>query len=305
MDATNSDATAEAAAEVAGVAAKAVGAAGAPPSETSAPFMTAGQLATLLLQARGPILDRLGRAVQKFDGCGTADVAQWLDDFERRCSVEGADPCDYVEFCLDGNALRVLRTMTVQESRQWPVVRDRLTAQFGMPEQIAYRSFVERKMSFEEPIDVFIDDLARYGARFGVRTEDKVFRVAFLEGLPREVYRWAVTLQDVYTCGFSDIVDKVRRRLASFPRPQKGAAAVAAVTTGNSTSCYRCKGPHLVSKCPKKRPSGPPKERPCFRCKKQGHFVRDCPLPPPAPGASAGFALEEDGRGASSSSMEL
>ena len=135
--------------------------------------------------------------MEKFDGSSNADVQQWLDCFERRCGVERVDPCDFIEFLLNKNALRLFHMLTVEEAKSWPTIRDRLMGQYGLPEQSAYQRFVARRMVLSEPIDVFVDDLTRYGSRIGATQEDKIFRAAFLEGLPVAVYKWAVTLCDV------------------------------------------------------------------------------------------------------------
>ena len=47
-----------------------------------------GELANILMQARGPIIDRLGRVLPKFSGDGSYDVTQWLDKLESRCALE-------------------------------------------------------------------------------------------------------------------------------------------------------------------------------------------------------------------------
>ena len=51
-----------------------------------------GTLASILMQAKGPIIDRLERALSKFSGDGTLDVSEWLDGLERRCKAERVSP---------------------------------------------------------------------------------------------------------------------------------------------------------------------------------------------------------------------
>ena len=296
-------ATSEAAADVV---------AAGPSAGAPAGLIDATQLAGIMMQARGPVLDRLGRAMDKFDGSANVDVQQWLDFFERRCGVERADPCDFIEFLLDKGAHKLFTMMTVEEAKSWPTIRDRLMRQYGLPEQQAYQRFVARRMASSEPVDVYVNDLTRYGSRVGVTQEDKFFRVAFLEGLPVAVYKWAVMLADVYTCGFSDLVEKIRRRLASLPSRAllKGpVAAGAAKGAKGAPKCNRCNGGHLVSKCTsQRRPGSGHGVKKCFRCKKPGHFVNDCPVPAgPAASAAApaNFRDEVDGGGATTSDSEM
>ena len=47
-----------------------------------------GQLANVLTQARGPILDRLARQLRKLTGGGSTDVVEWLESLERLCQLE-------------------------------------------------------------------------------------------------------------------------------------------------------------------------------------------------------------------------
>ena len=81
-----------------------------------------GQLVSILMQAKGPIIDRLGRALPKFSGDGTLDVSEWLDDLERRCKVERVGPEEVVDFLLEGNAARVFRALRVSEASQWEMM---------------------------------------------------------------------------------------------------------------------------------------------------------------------------------------
>ena len=302
------------------------GGAESPPEVTAASFtggtgspgvtsIDIGQLASILMQAKGPIIDRLGRALPKFSGDGTLDVAEWLDDLERRCKVERVGPEEVVDFLLEGNAARMFRALRVSEASQWEVVKGALLAQYGLSRQEAYRRFTDRQLQAGEAVDVYMDDLQRLGARVGAKPEDMFFRVKFLEGLPSSTHKWAVMLPEVYTSDFDKLLSKVRDRL-SAQRAATGHAnnsktnVVAAASKKPGLVCPRCTGPHRVRDCTQSRrkakavpSSSSKKDSLCFRCKKPGHFARDC-QEPAAAAAGSGFHEEGVARGTTPSNVE-
>ena len=290
------------------------------------------QLASLLTQARGPILDRLSRQLKKLTGDGSQDVTEWLDDLERLCGLEKVDPADLVGFLLEGEPARLHRRMSVADASQWDVVRATLVAEYAMPLQVAWRRFAELQLEGWESVDVYLDRLERLGGRLGISSKDMVFRTKFYEGLPSPVYEWAVGHESAYTAAFDTILSRVRDRMASRKvtanRPARGGgASAAAAATGGSGGCYRCgQVGHRVKACPVKG-SAKPKAKPvgsssskstgCFRCGGLEHVVKDCPRPRAASTAEAasavapaqghelvGFYLEGVQPGGASSRME-
>ena len=125
-------------------------------------------LASILMQQRGPIIDRLGRALPKFSGDGTSDVSESLDRFENLCKAEIIQPTEVIDFLLEGNAARVFRALRVSEASEWDVVKAALVSQYGMGRMASYHSFASRKLRFGEAVDVYVDDLRRVGARIDV-----------------------------------------------------------------------------------------------------------------------------------------
>ena len=163
-----------------------------------------------------------------------------------------------------------------------------------MPPQEAWHKFNECHLEAGNSIDVYLDQLQRFGRRVGLSTQDLAFRVKFYEGLPTSVYEWAVSHESAYTADFGAVLARVRDRLvmrrAASGRQQ--ASDVVPVATagqqqqkkGNNRGCFRCGGDHFVKVCPTtckkgKQPAKAPagKTPGCFRCGSAEHFVKECP----------------------------
>jgi len=282
----------------------------------SSTLVDLGQLASILMQARGPIVDRLRKGIPLFSGDGTSDVSEWLYNVERLCKLEQVAPQEVVEYLLEGRASRVFRSLRVSEASNWEVVKGVLLSQYGMPKQEALRRFRARRLEVDEAVDVYLDDLQRFGARIGAGTKDEFFRVAFLEGLPSSVHKWAVMLPDAYSMEFELLVSKVRDRMSAqrAANGHKASASAAAAATATSSkkqglACPRCSGPHRVRDCTQLRRRRAAKWKPpvvgrCYQCEKPGHYARDCPVS--ARVATVSHFQEEDVvRGTASSDSEM
>ena len=298
----------------------------AQPTYAEAAMVDVRQLASILMQSKGPIIDRIARQVRRFEGDGSIDVTEWLKDVDRLCLLERVRPTEVVEHLLGGGALRLFRSLMVGDANQWDVVQATLLAQYGLDPQEAWGRFTARKLLPGEAVDVFIDDLVRLGARFGVSPKDKVFRVKLLNGLPPTIFKWAVTRGDVYSMDHVAFAKLLRDRMTAHrvaaAGPSSGAVKATAAVSGRQQrrvsplDCHRCGGPHRVKDCPaKKKTPGPsvqqktgpagskPRRGGCFRCGDEAHFARDCPVKIEASSApaAAGFPTE-DLEGASTSS---
>ena len=164
-----------------------------------------GALANILLQARGPILDRISRHLPKFSGADRdVDASAWLTDLERWCILEKVSPVEIIPYMLEGNATRVYRRMLVGDASQWDVVKSVLLAEYAMPLQEAGRRWVASTLWASETLDVYVDDLDRLGSLIGLGHADLFFRIRFYEGLPASLHEWAVSREDAYTCAFPD-----------------------------------------------------------------------------------------------------
>jgi hypothetical protein len=297
---------------------------------TTPAVVDAGLLASILSQARGPILDRICRQLKPFTGDGSIEITEWIADYERFCTVERVAPAELISYMLNGSAARVHARMRVGEASQWDVVKAALTAEYAMPRQEAWRRFVSCQLETGETVDVYLERLERLGVRLGLSLNDLSFRVKFYEGLPSSIYEWAVTHEHAYTADFGSVLSRVRDRLVSRravegrSRGERssagGLAAASGKQQGSGVECYRCGGAHRVKECtrqrsalPRKAPAAKPsakKRSGCFRCGSIEHMVRDCPKPAPhgaaaqPTGSGQGFRPEDADRGGASSSME-
>ena len=157
-------------------------------------IIDASVLASILNQARGPILDRLCHQLSPFASDSVVEITEWLVAYERLCEVKHVAPTDLLTYMLTGNAARVYCSMRVGEASNWEVVKAVLTAEYAMPRQEAWRRYVNCRLKAGESVDIYLGHLERLGGRLGLTLNDLAFRVKFYEGLPASVYEWAVTM---------------------------------------------------------------------------------------------------------------
>ena len=112
------------------------------------------QLASLLSQARGPMLDRVTRQVEQFTGDGSVDVMEWLAAVERVCALEEVKPEKVVGFLLDGEPARLYRRLSVENAKQWGVVRKTLVDGYATPMPVVYKRWHGLSLGEGESIDV-------------------------------------------------------------------------------------------------------------------------------------------------------
>ena len=248
------------------------------------------------------------------------EIAEWLVAYERLFEVKHVAPTDLLTYMLAGNAARLYCSMRVGEASNWEVVKAVLTAEYAMPRQEAWRTYVNCRLEAGKTVDVYLGHLERLGGRLGLTLNDLAFRVKFYEGLPASVYEWAVTHEQAYTADFGSVLTRVRDRMVSQRAVEERAlsAVVAAASgkqQGSKSGCYHCGGGHRVKQCPMKssvkgiasKKASSRKKEVCFRCGSTKHFVRDCPEPPPSASAldRQNFHSEDGDRGGPSSAMEL
>jgi len=280
----------------------------------------ASVLASILNQARGPILDQLRHQLPPFTGDGVVEVAEWLLAYERLCEDERVAPTDFLNYMLAGTAAQVYNRMLVGEASDWEVVKAVLTAEYAMPRQEAWRRYVDCRLEAGETVDAYLGRLERLGGRLGLTRNDLVFRVKFYEGLPTSIYEWAVTHEQAYTADFGSVLTRVRDRIVSQRAVERRAYSAVIASAfgrqqGSSSGCYRCGGGHLVKQCPMKsnakgiapKKASSRKKVACFRCRSTKHLVKDCLEPPPSASAldRQNFHSEDGDRGSPSSAMEL
>ena len=225
------------------------------------------------MQAKGPINDRLRRALPMFTGDGSLDVSDWLSDLERRSKAELVRPEEVIDFLLESNTARLFRALWVSEASHEEVVKRTLLAQYGISRQEPFRRFSDHQLLVDESVD----DLQRLGTRMEAKTSDMIFRVKFIEGLPPSIHNWSVMLPDVYTSDFDTLMPKVRDRMSAQKAASGKLRAATASVKKQGLTYPRCTGSQRVRDFPH-WPSSCGKSSVWFCCKRRGCFAWDCPL---------------------------
>ena len=157
-----------------------------------------GQLASLLMQARGPLLDRVTRQIAKFNGDGSVDVTEWLAAVERVCGLEDVKPASVIGFLLDGEPARLFRRLSVADAEDWKAVKKALMDGYASPMPAVYREWHSLSLREGESVDAYVDRLERLAGRLRVEFGSTFFRSKFYDGLPRHLYEWAVAKEGAY-----------------------------------------------------------------------------------------------------------
>ena len=254
------------------------------------------QLASLLSQARGPMLDRVTRQVEQFTGDGSVDVMEWLAAVERVCALEEVKPEKVVGFLLDGEPARLYRRLSVENAKQWGVVRKTLVDGYATPMPVVYKRWHGLSLSEGGSLDGYVDTLERLAERLKVGFGSTMFRSKFYAGLPQAIYEWAINRDGAYDddpTSFGTVLTRIRERMATRqalaigPKQPVAASAPSASTSGtqrplksssgSSAGCFRCgKTGHRVRDCPVKQQV----RLKCWRCNSSSHVLRNCPNPP-------------------------
>jgi len=157
-------------------------------AETAPVLVDVKLLATMLNQARRPILTRICQLTNLFTRDGSEDISEWLARYEGYCRVENISPTNLLVYTLGGNAARVYSRMMVEVASQWDVVKGALLAEYAIPRQEAWRKFVSSRMEEGNTVNTLLDRLERLGRRVGMPCNDLSFRAQFYEGLPPAIH---------------------------------------------------------------------------------------------------------------------
>ena len=139
----------------------------------------ASVLASIINQARSPILDGLHHQLIPFAIDGIVEVEEWLVAYERLCRVEYVVPMDLLIYMLASNAMGIYSRMTVGKASDCPVVKAVLTAKYAIPRQAACCSYVNCRLEASETVDVYLSCLEQLGGRLGLTLNDLVCKVKF------------------------------------------------------------------------------------------------------------------------------
>ena len=226
------------------------------------------------------------RLIPEFDGASQS-VSEWLEKTELVCDLQGVTELqNVVPLRLTGGAFCVYQQLTVEQKRDYQVIKKTLLAAFAADRFQAYDQFVDRKLQRGEAVDVYLADLRRLSTLFGGVSEAALC-CAFVAGLPQSTRQALRAGARIEQMTLPQLLDRARALLVDCSADT--AAAVAAGSNARrrgsqqtaSVVCYTCgQANHLARDCLSK--TGGDRSRgarnmQCFQCHRRGHVASSCP----------------------------
>ena len=200
------------------------------------------------------------KLVPEFSGEG--DVSEWLEKVHTICFLNDIRADDDVVYVitlrLKGEAYRVVQQMDLASRCSRERVQAALLTAYEPNLYDAYNMFRARQWKEGECVDGYLSALKKLAELAG-GAEERMVMAAFVGGLPTDVQAVIRSGMGANHLRLKDVVDQARQIVNK--RGLENAAKCLAVMDGQKFM-------------DRDRPRTPPT---CFRCKKTGHFSRNCP----------------------------
>ena len=211
------------------------------------------------------------KLVPEFSGEG--DVSEWLEKVHTICYINGLrtdeDVVYIITLRIKGEAYRVVQQLEMSARCSVRGVEDALLKAYEPNLYDAYNMFRAREWKEGECVDGYLSALKKL-AKLAGGTNERMITAAFVAGLPKDVQCVIRSGMGATEMQLKDVVDQARqivnkRGLENAER----CLAVAEERRRAPPTCFRCKKTgHFNRNCPTIT---------CFRCDKHGHMARACP----------------------------
>ena len=214
------------------------------------------------------------KLVPEFSGHG--DVSEWLEKVHTICYLNDIradnDIVYIITLRLKGEAYRVVQQMDVASRCSSRRVQNALLTAYEPNVYDAYNMFRARYWKEDECVDGYLSALKKL-AKLGGGAEERMLMAAFVGGLPSDVQTTIRSGMGANQLKLTDVVEQARQIVNK--RGLENAKCLA-VTDGQrrtdqprTMTCFRCKKTgHFSRNCPTVT---------CYKCEKQGHVSRACP----------------------------
>lgn len=224
--------------------------------------------------------------IEKYDGEG--DFSEWLAKLEFVAKLQKIEDLEnFFPLFLTKGAFAVYKSLSSSEFEDYDSLKEALTRAFSADKFQAYDQFVSRTLKCNESVDVYFADLQRLlklvDANYASRD---ILKCAFVRGLPTELRQQMTAACSLERMKIDDIVSRARSLRKSAVGECAFVVARERKQSSETRTCFKCrKSGHLMRDCPNvsgEKPFTtaqqiPSAKRFCYVCGDQSHMAHVCP----------------------------
>ena len=233
-----------------------------------------GVVTVWLLQAIIGFMSKILKSIKIFDG-KNYDVVAWTEKLTTVAKITKECVTEVIPMLLEGAAYDVWNNLSDDSKEKQAEIEKALFEAFGMSKIDCFESLRERKLRRDESLDEYVQAIRKLSKRSGVSESEKLLVLFVVTGLPSDIrtkIQTMIRMEDLDKVSLDDIIEKARI-LWQETRKNDGSVAFATRSYRQDVTCFKCrKRGHFARDCHVQRVS-PAR---CYSCGESGHNARSC-----------------------------